>query len=93
MEDKVSPIKKHKLLTSRSVFPLPLLFSRLSTILFIDREIHETIPLQCRTCFSLFYEKNVSRKTFLDDVCEALALQAASAYKRREFWRETHTPL
>ena len=26
------------------------------------------------------------------NVCKA-ALQAASAYKRREFWRKTHTPL
>ena len=31
--------------TYRSVFALPLLFSRLSTILFIDRKIHETVPL------------------------------------------------
>ena len=56
----VTSFKKHNLCTSRAVLPLPLLFSRLSTILFIDREIHETIPLQCRRCFSLFYEKNFS---------------------------------
>ena len=35
----ISSYKKHNLLTSRSVFPHPLLFSWLSTILFIDREI------------------------------------------------------
>ena len=41
---------------------------------------------------TFFYEKNFSRSL---NVCEAVrqgALQAASAYKRREFWRETHTP-
>ena len=30
--------------------------------------------------------------TFYDKNCET-ALQGASAYRRREFWRETHTPL
>ena len=34
---------------------------------------------------------------FLLNVCDATrkakALQAASAFKRRKFWRETHTPL
>ena len=45
-----------------------------------------------RDVFHFFYEENFSRKTFSLNVCEA-ALQAARVYKRREFRRETHTPL
>ena len=84
-------------LYSRSVFPLPLLFSRLSIIVFTDREIHETIPLQFQRCFSLFYSKTSSRKTFLVECLrttrKARALQATSTCKRLEFWRETHTAM
>ena len=43
-----------------------------------------------RDVFHIFYEKNTSRKPSSLNVCE-VALQAASAYKRREFWREIHT--
>ena len=84
--------KQHKLSLRLALFPLPLLFCRLSTVFFIDSETNETIPLQFPRCFSFFYEENFSRKTFSLNVCEA-ALQAASVYKRREFRRETHTPL
>ena len=38
------------------------------------------------------FEKNTLRKPFLVK-CLRSALQAASAYKRQEFWRKTHTPL
>ena len=41
-------------------------------------------------CFSLFSEKNSLSKTFL---VEYVRSGAASCNKRREFWRETHTPL
>ena len=42
-------------------------------------------------CFSLFFrEKNSLSKTFL---VECVQSGAASCNKRREFWRETHTPL
>ena len=47
------------------LFPILLFFRLPSTIIFIDREIHETIPLRFRRCFSPFYEKNSSRKTFV----------------------------
>ena len=42
--------------------------------------------------FTFFTRKTLREKRFSLNVCE-VALQAASAYKRREFWRETHTPL
>ena len=42
--------------------------------------------------FHFFYEKNTLRKPFLVK-CLRSALQAASAYKRQEFWHKTHTPL
>ena len=41
-------------------------------------------------CFSLFSEKNSLSKTFL---VECVRSGAASCNKKREFWRETHTPL
>ena len=56
----------------RSVFPLPLLFSRLSTMLLIDREVHEIIPLQFPRCFSL-KKKTVREKLLSFNVCKALA--------------------
>ena len=40
--------------------------------------------------FAFFSEKNSLSKTFL---VECLRSGAASCNKRREFWRETHTPL
>ena len=65
-----------------SAVVLPALYS------FLHRQqTNETIPLQFPRCF---YEKNTSRKPSSLNVCE-VALQAASAYKRREFWREIHT--
>ena len=54
----------------------------------MDSETNEIIPLQFAKCFSLFYEKNSSRKTFSYlNVCEA-ALQ-----EKAGIWRETLTPL
>ena len=72
-------------------------FSHFPTVFFIDSKTNETIPLQFPRCFSLFlrekhFEKNTLRKPFLVK-CLRSALQAASAYKRQEFWRKTHTPL
>ena len=43
-------------------FPFPLLFSWLSTYLFIDREIQETIPLRFPWCFSVFFTRNTLRE-------------------------------
>ena len=45
-----------------------------------------------RDVFHFFTRKTLREKLFSLNVCEA-ALQAASVYKRREFRRETHTPL
>ena len=82
--------KAQQTLTSRSVFPFPLLFRRLSTVFFIDSETNETIPLHFGNVFHFFREKNSLSKTFL---VECVRSSAASCNKRREFWRETHTPL
>ena len=86
--DKIE--KAEQQLTSRSVFPFPLLFRRLSTVFFIDSETNETIPLHFRNVFHFFSEKNSLSKTFL---LECVRSGAASRNKRREFWRETHRPL
>ena len=64
----------------------------------IDSEIYKTIPIQFPRCFSLFYEKNSTLFSFLvkclqSNSRKARGLQVASAYKRQEFWRKTHTPL
>ena len=56
----------------------------------IDSETNETIPLHFRNVFHFFSEKNSLRKTFL---VERVRSGAASCNKRREFWRETRTPL
>ena len=90
MKGKVAPTKAQQKLTSRSVYPFPLLFRRLSTVFFIDSETNETIPLHFRNVFHFFSEKNSLSKTFL---VECVRSGAASCNKRREFWRETHTPL
>ena len=46
IEDKIALIKKHNLSLRLVLFsPIPLLFSLLPIILFIEREIHETLPL------------------------------------------------
>ena len=65
MKGKVALTKAQQKLTSRSVFPFPLLFRRLSTIFFIDSETNQTIPLHFRNVFHFFSEKNSLRKTFL----------------------------
>ena len=72
MKGKVAQQK----LTSRSVFPLPLLFRLFSTVFFIDRETNETIPLHFRNVFHFFSEKNSLSKTFLFE-CVRSARQAA----------------
>ena len=67
-------------------FPLPL---------FIESEIYETIHSNFLRCSSISEEKKSGRKSFLLEYLrsnfETEALQATSAYKRREFWCETHT--
>ena len=69
--------------------PFPLLFRRLSTVLFIHSETNETIPLNFRNVFHFFSKKNSLSKTLV----ECVRSGAASCNERRAFWRETHTPL
>ena len=90
-ERQSSSDKKHnKSLRLVLFFPFRRLFRRLSTVFFIDSETNETIPLHLRNVFYFFREKNSLSKTFL---VECVRSGAASCNKRREFWRETHTPL
>ena len=91
-ERQSSSDKKHNnsLHPRRSVYPFPLLFHRLSTVFFIDGGTNETIPLHFRNVFHFFSKKNSLSKTFL---VECVRSGAASCNKRREFYRETHTPL
>ena len=80
-------------------FPFPLLFSWLSTYLFIDREIQETIPLQFPGCFSVFFLREILfEKTFSCWMSAKLSQSESAAsckrlYIRPEFWRECYTPL
>ena len=90
MKGKVVRQKAQQKLTSRSVYPFPLLLRRLSTVFFIDSETNETILLHFRDVFHFFSQKNSLSKTFLVEYVRSCA---ASCNKRLEFWRETHTPL
>ena len=90
MKGKVAPTKS----TAKAYvsFCLSLSVSRLSTVFFIDSETNETILLHFRNLFHFFSEKYSlsTKKPFL---VECVRSCAASCNKRREFWRETHTPL
>ena len=68
-----------------SPFPQKRLILRL-TVFLVDHETNETILRQFPRCFPLLL-----REKLFENICKAM-LQAANAYKRREFWRETHTP-
>ena len=65
-----------------------LLCCRRSTVFFIDSERNETVSLNFRAAFHFCFRKKSLRECLSLNVCEA-ALQGASAYERREFWRET----
>ena len=78
MTGKVAPAKSTTNIMSRSVYPFPLLFRRLSTVFFIDSETNETIPLHFRNVFHFVSEKNFLSKTFL---VECVRSGAASCNK------------
>ena len=96
IEDKSSSGQKRNL-SLRHVLCIPCRCCFAGSLQFSSSTVKpETNPLQFPRCFPLSYQKNFSRKTFSLNVCEATRrckLQAASAYKKREFWRETHTSL
>jgi len=96
IEDKVAPIKSTTQAYVSFCFSFPPLFSWLSTILFSDKYT-KLFHSNFRDVFHFSKEKSSSRNTFLVECLrstrKARALQAGCAYKRREFWRETHTPL
>ena len=68
-------------LMSRSVFSLPFVFPTLYSFLHRQRN-RQNYSTQIPGCFSLFLEEKLfEKKLFSLHVCEA-----ASAYKRQEFW-------
>ena len=86
----------------RFLIQLSLLFSRLSSIFFIEGTVFlckdtKLFQSNFRDVFLFSAIKTLLYDRLSLNVCEATrkarALQVASAYKRREFWRETHTPL
>ena len=86
----------------RFLIQLSLLFSRLSSIFFIEGTVFlykdtKLFQSNVRDVFLFSAIKTLLYDRLSLNVCEATrkarALQVASAYKRREFWRETHTPL
>ena len=91
MKGKELRQKAQQKLTSRSVHPFPLLFRRLSIVFFIDSETNKTITLHFWNVFHFFSEKKLFEKNFSRWMCAKR--RSASCKKRREFWRETHTPL
>ena len=91
-ERQSSSDKKHnKSLRLVLFIPFRCCFAGSLPYFFIDSETNETIPLHFRNVFHFFSEKNSLSKTFLVDKC--VRSGAASCNKRREFWRETPTPL
>ena len=86
MKGKVAPTKS----TAKAYVSFCCFAGSLATVFFIDSETNETIPLYFRNVFHFFSEKNSLSKTFL---VEWVRSAAASCNKRREFWRETQTPL
>ena len=87
MKGKVAPTKG----TTKAYVSFCLSLSAVvSPALVLDSETNETIPLHFRNVFHFLSEKNSLSKTFL---VECVRSSAASCNKRREFWRETHTPL
>ena len=91
MKGKVAPTKSTTKAYVSFCLSLSAVVCRLSTVFFIESETNETIPLHFRNVFHFFSEKNSLSKTFLVDKC--VRSGAASCNKRREFWRETRTPL
>ena len=90
MKRKVAPTESTTKAYVSFCLSLSAVFRRLSTVFFIDSETNETIALHFRNVFHFFSEKNSLSKTFL---VECVRKGAASCNKRREFWRETRTPL
>ena len=84
MKGKVAPTKSTTKAYVSFCFSLSVVVSPALYRFFIDSETNETVPLHFRNVFHFFSEKKLS---------ECVRSGAASCNKRREFWRETHTPL
>ena len=90
MKGKVAPTKS----TTKAYVSFCLFLSAVvspALYRFLYRQWNkQTIPLHFRNVFHFFSEKNSLSKTFL---VEYVRSGAASCNNRREFCRETHTPL
>ena len=82
--------KRNKSLRLILFIPFCCCFAGSLPYFFIDSETNETIPLHFRNVFHFSGEKNSLSKAFL---VECVRSGAASCNKRRQFWRETRTPL
>ena len=81
--------KKHnKSLRLVLFFPFCCCFA--GSLPFSFSTVKQTIPIHFRNVLHFFSEKNSLSETLL---VECVRSGAASCNKRREFWRETHTPL
>ena len=81
--------KKHnKSLRLVLFFPFCCCFA--GSLPFSFSTVKQTIPIHFRNVLHFFSEKNSLSKTLL---VECVRSGAASCNKRREFWREAHTPL
>ena len=80
MKGKVAPTKSTTKAYVSFCFSFSVVVSPALYRFFIDSETNETIPLHFRNVFHFFS-------------VECVRSGAASCNKRREFWRETHTPL
>ena len=85
--------KQHKL-SLRLVLFFPFCCCFAGSLQFSSLTVKQTklFHSNFRDVFHFFTRKALREKLFSLNVCEA-AFQAASAYKRREFRRETHIPL
>ena len=90
-ERQSSSDKKHNK-SLRLVLFIPFRCCFTSSLPFSLSTVKQTklFPLHFRNVYHFFSEKNSLSKTFL---VECVRSGAASCNKRRQFWRETHTPL
>ena len=86
--------KKHSFKSSRLVLFSPFCCCFAGSLQFSLSTVKQTklFHSNFRDVFNFLTRKTLRDKLVSLNVCEA-ALQASGAHKRREFWRETHTPL
>ena len=90
MEDKVAPTKSTKAYVLFCFSPSAVVSLVLHS--FLHRQWNKrNYSTPFLKCFHFFNEKKLFEKNFSPRMCARR--RSASCKKRREFWRETHTPL